>query len=68
MNGCWILNIKKYYITLGIPVRPAQSRTASKWGVRMIIGKAEKKMQETEMGGLQVITRPATSLFLMVFS
>ena len=32
--------------------------------MRVIIGKIEKKMQETDIGGLQVITTPAPSVFL----
>lgn len=32
----------------------------------MIIGKAEKKMQETHLGGLQVNTTPAASIFSSV--
>lgn len=40
---------------------------SSEWEVSLIIGKLEKKMQETAMGGLQVITTPATSVFLSAF-
>jgi hypothetical protein len=42
-------------------------KQSSKRGIRMIIGKIEKKMQETDTGGLRVITTPAPSVFLIDF-
>lgn len=40
---------------------------SSEWEVRLIIGKLEKKMEETATGGLQVSTTPAASVFLVTF-
>lgn len=34
-------------------------------GVRMILGKAEKKMQEIDMGGLLVNAMPAAAVFMI---
>jgi hypothetical protein len=43
----------------------SESRTVLWWGSEDDYRKGRKKMQETEMGGLQVITRTVSSLFFL---
>jgi hypothetical protein len=45
-----------------------KGKLSSEGGSRLIIGKIEKKRWKRQiMGGLQVITMPAASVFLMAF-
>ena len=45
-----------------------EAEESSEGRVRLIIRKIEKKMQETNMGGLQVNTTAASSVCLIAFS